>query len=96
MQIRMSSVGIGFMEAYSSARRKRFRNLVLSKTKPLLNSRLTGDLDNELLQDPAEGVNYFKNTLKKHFLKGKTSESSPTELGVPQIHIHNLIVSSGG
>ena len=42
---------------------------------PLLKSRLTGDaymykavLQN-LFQDPDEGVNYFKNTLKKYFLK---------------------------
>ena len=48
-----------------------------SKRGPLLKSRLVGDarmykevLDNELPQDPAEGVNYSKNTLKKHFLKG--------------------------
>ena len=27
-------------------------------------------LQNELLQDPEEGVNYFQNTLKKYFLKG--------------------------
>ena len=30
-------------------------------------------LDNELLLDPTEGVNYFKNTLKKYFLKGTTN-----------------------
>ena len=30
-------------------------------------------LDNGLLQDPEEGVNYFKNTLKKYFLKGTTN-----------------------
>ena len=30
-------------------------------------------LDNNLLRDPAEGVNYFKNTPKKYFLKGPTS-----------------------
>ena len=43
------------------------------KRGPLLKSRLTGDaymykavLQNDLLQDPDEGVNYFKNTLKKH------------------------------
>ena len=47
------------------------------KRGPLLKSRLTGDaymykavLQNDLLQDPDEGVNYFKNTLKKYFLKG--------------------------
>ena len=47
------------------------------KRGPLLKSRLTGDADmykavlqNDLLQDPDEGVNYFKNTLKKYFLKG--------------------------
>ena len=41
---------------------------------PLLKSRLTGDafmykavLQNDLLQDPDEGVNYFKNTLEKYF-----------------------------
>ena len=41
------------------------------KRGPLLKSRLTGDaymykavLQNDLLQDPDEGVNYFKNTLK--------------------------------
>ena len=50
------------------------------KRGPLLKSRLTGDaqmyrsiLQNELLQDPVEGVNYFKNTLKKFFLKGTTN-----------------------
>ena len=49
------------------------------KIGPLL-SRLTGDaymckavLQNDLLQDPDEGVNYFKNTLKKYFLKGATN-----------------------
>ena len=48
-----------------------------AKRGPLLKSRLTGDaymykavLQNDLLQDPDEGVNYFKNTLKKYFLKG--------------------------
>ena len=48
-----------------------------SKRGPLLKSRLMGDahmykavLQNDLLQDPEEGVNYFKNTLKKYFLKG--------------------------
>ena len=30
-------------------------------------------LQNDLLQDPDEGVNYFKNTLKKFFLKGLTN-----------------------
>ena len=30
-------------------------------------------LQNGLLQDPDEGVNYFKNTLKKYFLKGATN-----------------------
>ena len=30
-------------------------------------------LQNDLLQDPDEGVNYFKNTLKKFFLKGSTN-----------------------
>ena len=51
-----------------------------SKRGPLLKSRLTGDaymykavLQNDLLQDPDEGVNYFKNTLKKYFLKGATN-----------------------
>ena len=50
------------------------------KRGPLLKSRLTGDaymykavLQNDLLQDPDEGVNYFKNTLKKYFLKGATN-----------------------
>ena len=50
------------------------------KTGRLLKSRLTGDaymckavLQNDLLQDPDEGVNYFKNTLKKYFLKGAVS-----------------------
>ena len=27
-------------------------------------------LQNDLLQDPVEGVNYFKNTLKKHLFEG--------------------------
>ena len=51
-----------------------------SKRGPLLKSRVTGDaymykavLQNDLLQDPDEGVNFFKNTLKKYFLKGATS-----------------------
>ena len=51
-----------------------------AKRGPLLKSRLTGDaymykavLQNDLLQDPDEGVNYFKNTLKKYFLKGATN-----------------------
>ena len=50
------------------------------KRGPLLKSRLTGDaymykavLQNDILQDPDEGVNYFKNTLKKYFLKGATN-----------------------
>ena len=50
------------------------------KRGPLLKSRLTGDaymykavLQNDFLQDPDEGVNYFKNTLKKYFLKGATN-----------------------
>ena len=50
------------------------------KRGPLLKNRLTGDaymhkavLQNDLLQDPDEGVNYFKNTLKKYFLKGATN-----------------------
>ena len=30
-------------------------------------------LQNDLLQDPDEGVHYFKNTLKKFFLKGSTN-----------------------
>ena len=30
-------------------------------------------LQNDLLQDPDEGVNYFKNTLKQYFLKGATN-----------------------
>ena len=30
-------------------------------------------LQNDLLQDPDEGVNYCKNTLKKFFLKGSTN-----------------------
>ena len=30
-------------------------------------------LQNDLLQDPDEGVSYFKNTLKKYFLKGATN-----------------------
>ena len=51
-----------------------------AKRGPLLKSRLTGDaymykavLQNDLLQDPEEGVNYFKNTLKKYFLKRATN-----------------------
>ena len=51
-----------------------------SKRGPLLKSRLTGDaymykavLQNDQLQDPDEGVSYFKNTLKKYFLKGATN-----------------------
>ena len=30
-------------------------------------------LQNDLLQGPDEAVNYFKNTLKKYFLKGATN-----------------------
>ena len=51
-----------------------------AKRGPLLKSRLTGDaymykavLQSDLLQDPDEGINYFKNTLKKYFLKGATN-----------------------
>ena len=50
------------------------------KRGPLLKSRLTGDaymykavLQNDLLQDPVEGANYFLSTLKKYFLKGATN-----------------------
>ena len=50
------------------------------KRGPLLKSRLAGDaymhkavLQNDLLQDPDERVNHFKNTLKKYFLKGATN-----------------------
>ena len=57
-----------------------FTTIEASKRGPLLKSRLTGDahmykavLQNDLLQDPDEGVNYFKNTLKKLFLKGSTN-----------------------
>ena len=57
-----------------------FTTIGASKRGPLLKSRLTGDahmykavLQNDLLQDPEEGVGYFKNTLKKFFLKGSTN-----------------------
>ena len=57
-----------------------FTTIEASQRGPLLKSSLTGDarmykavLQNDLLQDPEEGVNYFKNTLKKFFLKGSTS-----------------------
>ena len=53
---------------------------IASKRGPLLKSRLTGYvhmhkavLQNDLLQDPDAGVNYFKNKLKKFFLKGSTN-----------------------
>ena len=49
-----------------------FTTIEAYKKGPLLKSMLIGDaylyneiLDNTLLQDPAEGVNYFKNTLKQ-------------------------------
>ena len=55
-----------------------FATIDASKRGPLLKSRLTGDahmykavLQNNLLQDPDEGVNYFKNT--QFFLKGSTN-----------------------
>ena len=57
-----------------------FTTIEASKRGPLLKSRPTGDahmckavLQNNLLQDADEGVNYFKNTLKKFFLKGLTN-----------------------
>ena len=57
-----------------------FTTIDASKRGPLLKSRLTGDahtykavLQIDLLQDPDEGINYFKNTLKKFFLKGSTN-----------------------
>ena len=57
-----------------------FTTIEACKRGPLLKSRLTGDahmykavLQNDLLQDPDKGVNYFKNTLKKFFLKGSTN-----------------------
>ena len=81
----MSSDGEGFMEAYSSVGRSSsyteetvaFTTIEASKRGPLLKSRLIGMykavLNSYLLQDPDEGVNYFKNTLKKFFLKGSTN-----------------------
>ena len=50
-----------------------FTTIEAPKRGPLLKSRLIGVLQNDLLQDPDEGVNYFKNTLKKFFLKGSTN-----------------------
>ena len=57
-----------------------FTTIEAAKRGPLLKSRLAGDahmykavLHNDLLQDPDEGVNYFKNTLKKFFLKGSAN-----------------------
>ena len=54
--------------------------ITTGSSQEVLKSRLTGDaymckavLQNDLLQDPDEGVNYFKNTLKKYFLKGATN-----------------------
>ena len=54
-------------------------------------------LQNDLLQDPEEGVSYFKNTLKKFFLKGLTNvylyqtshflQSQKAEHQVPHTHI---------
>ena len=71
-----------------------------SKRGPLLKSRLTGDaymykavLQNHLLQDPDEGVNYFKNTLKKYFLKGvsvqtpQLLQSSEAEPRAPHFYL---------
>ena len=67
MQGKMSSDGEGFVEACSSM------------AKPTGNTEetttVTGDaymckavLQNDLLQDPDEGVNYFKNTLNEEVL----------------------------
>ena len=75
-----------------------FTTIDASKRGPLLKSRLTGDahtrkavLQNDLLQDPDEGVNYFKNTLKKFFLKGRVDQrvlvQQEAERRVPHIHI---------
>ena len=64
-----------------------FATIEASKRGPLLKSRLIGDahmykavLQNDLLQDPEEGVNYFKNTLKKFFLKGS-----------PNVYLYRLV-----
>ena len=50
------------------------------KMGPSLKNRLVGDaavykplLDRELLRDPANGVSYFKNTVRPHFVKGNQS-----------------------
>ena len=79
-----------------------FTAIEASKRGPLLKSRLIGDaymykavLLNDRLQDPEEGVNYFKNTLKQYFLKGTTNvylypqflQSQEAEQRVPHIHI---------
>ena len=66
------------------------------KRGPLLKSRLTGDaymykavLQNDLLQNPDEGVNYFKNTLKKYFLKGATNEKAEPRVPLFYLKIRN-------
>ena len=81
-----------------------FTTIEASKRGPLLKSRLTGDahmykavLQKDLLQDPDEGVNYFKNT-EEVLPEGvdqrvliQTSQflqSQKAEHRVPHIHIH--------
>ena len=58
-------------------------------------------LHNDLLQDPDEGVNYFKNTLKKFCLKGSTNvlvqtsqflQSPEAEHRVPHIYIKIILL----
>ena len=50
------------------------------KVGPSLKNRLTGDaavykplLDRDRLRDPANGLRYFKDTLRPHFVKGNQS-----------------------
>ena len=48
-----------------------FTTIEASKRGPLLKSRLIGDVHTH--KAVQEGVNYFKNTLKKFFLKGSAN-----------------------
>ena len=52
--------------------------LAPEKQAPSLKNRLTGDaviykplLDREILRNPENGVRYFKQTLRPHFVKGQ-------------------------
>ena len=60
------------------------------KLGPSLKNRLVGDaavykplLDRDLLRDPANGVSYFKNTVRPHFCKSKPKCFPVAVLPVP-------------